>query len=261
MIYGREVGAGGTPHVQGYLELSSRKTLNSLKSFLLSTGITISPHLEVRRGSAAQASEYCRKENEWLEFGTISEDHSGRRTDLEQIRADIVDGVSEREIAESHFAQWVRYRAAFREYRSMLLEVREPEYALDSFAWNVVPDWSRSIILHGASGIGKTEYAKALLGEGYLLVSHMDELSRFDETVHSGIIFDDMDFKHFPRTAQIHLMDQGEARALHIRYGIAVIPAHTKKVFTTNESSGQIVLLEDPAIRRRVQVHHLMISE
>lgn len=66
---------------------------------------------------------------------------------------------------------------------------------------------------------------------------------------HKSIIFDDVDFNHYPRTAQIHLCDFDNARDIHVRYGTAHIPAGIAKVFTCNEWP----LSSDPAVMRRVK--------
>lgn len=113
----------------------------------------------------------------------------------------------------------------------------------------------KSTLLIGESGIGKTQYA--LWSKHFtspLVVSHMDQLREFDPTIHDGIIFDDMDFKHLPREAQIHLLDWDVDRAIHARYNVATIPAHTKKIFTANKFPFN---RDDKAIDRRLTVVEL----
>lgn len=106
-----------------------------------------------------------------------------------------------------------------------------------------------SVVLVGQSNIGKTQFAKAHFNNA-LFISHMDSLKRFDPEVYDGIIFDDMDFKHMPRTAQIHITDFDEEREIHSRYQNAMIPAGTRKIFTCNE----FPFMEDSAILRRVTI-------
>lgn len=110
-----------------------------------------------------------------------------------------------------------------------------------------------SVVLIGRSNIGKTQFAKAHFMNP-LFVSHMDKLREFDAAVHDGIIFDDMDFKHLPRTAQIHLTDWDEDRDIHARYGCAKIPANTRKIFTCNT---MCVDHYDEAIARRIKIVEL----
>lgn len=71
LCYGKEVGDSGTPHLQGYLELSAPHTLSSLKKFL---GLPKEIHLEPRRGTQAQAIEYCKKDGLFCYWGTPKED-------------------------------------------------------------------------------------------------------------------------------------------------------------------------------------------
>lgn len=57
MIYQEEIGEGGTYHYQGYLETSTRTTINILKGL---EGLERA-HFESRKGTQAQAVEYCSK--------------------------------------------------------------------------------------------------------------------------------------------------------------------------------------------------------
>lgn len=66
LIFGKETGDSGTPHLQGFFILNSRKRLHQIKEF---TGFERS-HLEAARGTSYQASEYCKKEGDYLEYGT-----------------------------------------------------------------------------------------------------------------------------------------------------------------------------------------------
>lgn len=64
MILGKEVGEEGTPHLQGYLECSSRMSLKTLKSHLLDRC-----HLEVAKGNHKQNYDYCSKDGDFEERG------------------------------------------------------------------------------------------------------------------------------------------------------------------------------------------------
>jgi len=56
-IQGEEVGAEGTPHLQGYVEFKHQKTLSALKK------INKRIHWEIARGNRDQNIKYCSKEN------------------------------------------------------------------------------------------------------------------------------------------------------------------------------------------------------
>lgn len=65
LVIGNEVGDNGTPHLQGYFWLRDKKRLASIKR-LPGFGRC---HLEVARGTHKQASDYCKKDGDFLEFG------------------------------------------------------------------------------------------------------------------------------------------------------------------------------------------------
>lgn len=128
-------------------------------------------------------------------------------------------------------------------------------FELDTFSFHPIEfDYTKSNILVGAPGCGKTSYVRSLFPEA-LFVSHMDQLSGFDSDVHTAIIFDDMSFSHMPRTAQIHILDIEQDRAIHIRYSIAEIPAGVKKFFTSNTED--LFDFCDGAISRRCAIHRI----
>lgn len=69
--YGKEVGATGTPHLQAYVEFSSQRTLKSVSRMFPRA------HVEVRRGTALQAAQYCQKDGDYVEFGTLAQKNGG----------------------------------------------------------------------------------------------------------------------------------------------------------------------------------------
>jgi len=109
----------------------------------------------------------------------------------------------------------------------------------------------RCLILVGDSGLGKTTIAKKIIPKPCLFISHIDDLKHFKSDYHKSILFDDVCFNHYPVQSQIHLVDFDNPRSIHIRYGVAKIPAKTTKIFTCNEDPINTL---HPAIARRVQV-------
>lgn len=250
LVYGKEVGQSGTRHLQGYLELSLRQRFSQVKAKL--PGFYIAQ----RRGTAEQAAEYCAKEDEnFVQFGTRSQSQQGRRKDLERVANLVKDNASLKRIAEEEPEAFIKYHKGIMALKTILC----PTYESTEFTekrYNFTHDWSRTQIFIGPTNCGKTTYAKQLLPRA-LFCTHMDDLAKYDPENYDGIIYDEASFIHLPREAQIHLCDQAEDRSLHVRYLCARIPKHTKKIFTSNKTVGEIVL-NDPAIERRIEVHQFV---
>lgn len=64
-IVGIEVGANGTTHFQGFIQWVNTKSLDQVRELFGGRG-----HWEPRRGTPRQAAEYCRKDNNYHEWGT-----------------------------------------------------------------------------------------------------------------------------------------------------------------------------------------------
>lgn len=137
MVYGREVGAQGTPHLQGYLETNGKMSLSSMKKILSRC------HWIKANGSAQSNRNYCTKEdNDAFEDGSPMS--QGKRSDLEEIKDLLDGGATTNEIAESHFSKWVVYRRSFEAYTALKITPRT---------------WKTNVqILWGRTGTGKTRF-------------------------------------------------------------------------------------------------------
>ena len=233
----------GTPHLQMYVELSNGKSGTRVKTLFqipqiclfTVTGSGTSNVLYVKK---ARPQDSAPSANFWS-YGEVGNKRQGKRTDLDLVQEALHDGLNEREIAEQHFKCWVKYGNRLKIYRKLVLSPpKQLRFSVDDYPeeWRrFLPfDWKTSLVLVGATNIGKTSFAKAILGPTALLVSHIDDLLSYDPYENAGLIFDDMQFTHIPETAQIHITDIDEDRSIHCRFFNATIPANTKKIFTCN---------------------------
>jgi len=63
-VYGREVGASGTPHLQGFVQFLSAKSFKAVQKLLPSGS-----HIEPTKGRPDQAAAYCKKDGDFFECG------------------------------------------------------------------------------------------------------------------------------------------------------------------------------------------------
>lgn len=63
-IIGKEIGDQGTPHLQGYIELKSKKRLDTIKKQFNERA-----HWERAKGTRMQNKKYCMKEGDWEDRG------------------------------------------------------------------------------------------------------------------------------------------------------------------------------------------------
>lgn len=143
VIFGRETGDNGTPHLQGYCEFPKRVRFSTVKRVL--------PRAHIEKTKAAdpkKAIDYCKKDGDWFEKGRCTT--QGKRTDLDAIRSRILEGASENDIANEHFASWCRYRKSFTYYRGLVQGPR---------------NWKSFVhVLWGKTGVGKTRIVYDLYG-------------------------------------------------------------------------------------------------
>ena len=143
LCYGFEKGKeNGTPHLQGYVELSAPQRFSWIKKRLSRA------YLATRKGSRTQARDYCFKECEKpFEYGKWIPDRSGMRNDLVSIKRKIEEGIPMVDIAEEHFGSFIRYNKGFQIYEEMQRKKRRKICQNFKCIWIV-----------GPAGSGKTQY-------------------------------------------------------------------------------------------------------
>lgn len=119
LIFGREVApTTGTLHLQGYIIFATRVRFTQARGYF-----PAGCHLEVSRGSPGTASDYCKKDGDFEEFGAITRGGGGTRSDVSDLVAWIQASPacpSEREIVERYPALWLRHASKLPRFVQLL---------------------------------------------------------------------------------------------------------------------------------------------
>lgn len=142
------------PHLQGYLELANQTAFNTVRSMILPDPFT--GNLAARRGSAVQASDYCKKDGRFTEHGEISQ--PGKRTDITEAVNCLKDNIGTkrpfRALALAHPEALVKYHRGLNFLANELVEDRDE-----------VPEIT---VFIGSTGTGKSRRARELCPEAWI---------------------------------------------------------------------------------------------
>lgn len=186
IIIGKETGKEGTPHLQGYVEFGKLIRLGGLKK------INSRAHWEARKGTAKEASEYCKKEKSFVEFGKLSK--QGRRNDLDATR---------------QLAHESGMRAVSRVGNAQQIKVAEKYLSYNEEPRNWVPE---VIWIWGKTGLGKSFKARELLGTDDLYTKNEGSKWWCGYDGHSDVILDDFRDSWWTITEMLSLLDCYEKR-------------------------------------------------
>jgi len=139
LVFGREVGDSGTPHLQGYLHLKFATTFRALKAQLPMV------HIERARGDGQQNRDYCTKDADFVELGTLPEDKgkAGKEAWAKILRK-----------AEEGDWEWIKmeYPRVWINTYSKLQSLRQPQ--LGVIDGDITNEW-----WYGNTGTGKSRLA------------------------------------------------------------------------------------------------------
>lgn len=107
LVVGKEKGESGTPHLQGYIEFAKPMRMSAVKRYFGCDSM----HLEKRRGTPKEASDYCKKDGDFFEHGQLSKKRQGERKDLDGMWQMLKERKSFYEIVDSN-PRLLRYSKA-----------------------------------------------------------------------------------------------------------------------------------------------------
>ena len=245
LVFGREVGQGGTPHLQGFLCCSTKQRWSTMNNKIFGRGNSGRVHWEVARSTPKQASDYCKKEGNWDEFGSY--EHPVNQWD--DIKSMIEGGETIEAIRDKYPATWARYRTSLGAWVNEGRQARLQHYNGDLQQKNL---W-----IWGPPGIGKSRKAREIgesffnkgvnkwwdgyNGEGVVIIEDVDP-DRCKMLVHHLKIWLD----RYIFTAEVK------------QASIVLSPNNFRMIITSNYSPEQCFNETDlEAIRRRLRVIHM----
>lgn len=186
VIYGKEVGENGTPHLQGYCELNKVCRLSAMKK------LNERAHWESRKGTQKQARDYCMEDGDWVEFGVLKK--QGERNDLDKIRQQAEDD-GMRGVTRNRNAQQIRVAEKYLTYNE------EPR------------DWKPEVYwLWGKTGTGKSRMARELCNVDDCYVKNDGTKWWEGYDGHECVIIDDFRDSWWALTEMLALLDRYEKR-------------------------------------------------
>lgn len=145
LIQGREIcPSTGTPHIQGFIHFKTQRHLGGLKEICRRT--TWLP--KAKKSTFAQAANYCKKEGNFIEFGTLP--RKGARTDILDLKAAAAAGDKKHVLFEKFGETYLKYSRAI---DSVIFSYRTAQRIEKGYIHlNVIIHW-------GHTGTGKTKDA------------------------------------------------------------------------------------------------------
>lgn len=173
LVIGKEIcPSTGKEHWQGYVELKQSKSMNAIKTLFNDKGL----HLEERKGNAEQASNYCKKDGNYKEYGKISK--PGERSDLSEVKDKILAGeLNCMDIRENNPDLYHQYG-------------RTLDKLEDDVLYKKKRNWmTEGIWIWGPTGCGKSRWAYETYPDAYTWADDKDWQDCYNG--HETIIIDD----------------------------------------------------------------------
>ena len=226
LVVGKEVGENQTPHLQGFIYYENPRSFKSMKKLLLRA------HIEPAKGTPLQASDYCKKDGNFYEYGKLP--NQGKRTDLDEVRDIVKTTGSMREVvmtAKSY--QSVRMA-------EIMLKFYEPKRD-----WEPYVKW-----YFGSTCVGKSRQARLDFSgqDYYTTMADGKWFEGYDGQ--ENVIIDDFREDFMPYKKLLQFLDRyeyrvetkGGSRQLRARNITITCPSHPNELFKNIDEDNKQLL-------------------
>lgn len=237
-VVGKEVGESGTPHYQGYIYWRNKKSFQQMKN------MHAEAHWEIQRGTVKQAANYCTKDGDFFEHGTMPMDDKQKGECGKQ-------SIEER---------WALARAG--EFDQLPPEqIKTYQYIHNTHRQVEDRETLDNIWVCGKSGCGKSRWVR----EKYGNVFYNKPMSKWWDGYNGEdvVVLDDYDPKHsqylsyFLKIWTDHYKFNGEVKG-------GMLPIRPKIVIVTSQYTIDQCFEDVPtrnAIKRRFKVKHMAVLD
>lgn len=220
-IAGRETGAEGRKHFQGYMEFTKKRYGKAImKAFRKTFPLPLSVHFEVPYSTPEKNIEYCSKEDK-VPFvrGEVTLDadkpKGGQRNDCKDAMDMVETGATMLDVAKAYPTTFCQYGRGLDRFKALLAPKRSAP--------------SQSIYLWGPTGTGKTMHAQELDPTTVYWTGNFLNGYHGSEEV---ILFDDFDYKKMDWQTFLTITDR-YAMTINVKGGFANFAPKTI-IFTSN---------------------------
>lgn len=243
-IIGREVGESGTPHLQGYASLRGRHSFDHVRNKL---GTRC--HVERARGTARQNREYCCKDGNFTEGGSIHE--GGNKADRDSIANSFVVALGSGNQGVAEFADTFPGTYMFSGH-NMLRNALSLKPPIERPAISVLWLW-------GLPGVGKSRRAHEQLPDAYIKEPRTKWWNGY--LCEADVIIDDfgpngIDINHLLRWFDRYkclVENKGGMIALYATTFIVTSNFHPRDIF----KFGDEINPQLPALERRIVIEEM----
>ncbi len=179
-------------HYQGWLQMINPKDFNVIRKLLGGKC-----HLERCLGSEYNNDKYCKKNNDFVSFGTFKS--QGFRSDMEDIKKTLDEGGSIKMVADAHFTDYIRYYSGIEKYQQMVQKDATKDFRQVD-----------TTVHFGPTGTGKTRTAVEASGDHYMIRG--DDLTWFDGYMGETTLIIDEYANQVPITRLLSLLDGYQLR-------------------------------------------------
>ena len=177
LVVGDEVGEQLTRHYQGYIAFCSKVRFRTVLALFEGKA-----HVEVKRGTVKEASDYCKKDGQFIEWGTMPLEQSKRGGDAMADRySEAYDLAKRQKVSEIAPMLQIRHLSSLQRIADR--EVTKPD-DLDYFP---------GCFIYGPPGSGKSHYIRSQFPDSYWKDTNK-WWCEYDGT--SAVILEDLDPSH-----------------------------------------------------------------